>query len=44
MTRLEIGNEINEINKEFGLVEKNGEITTTSIKVAEFYSKEHKDV
>ena len=44
MTRLDIENEINEINKEFGLVEENGIVTTTSLKVAEVYDKEHKDV
>ena len=44
MTKLEIENEINEINKEFGLIEENGIVTTTSLKVAEIYNKEHKNV
>ena len=44
MKRLEIEKEINEINKEFGLVEENGIVTTTSLKVAEIYGKEHKNV
>ena len=44
MKRLEIKNEINEINNEFGLVEENGIVTTTSLKVAEIYGKEHKNV
>lgn len=34
MIRLEIENEISEINKEFGLVEENGIVITTSLKVA----------
>lgn len=44
MTKLEIESEINEINREFGLIEENGIVTTTSLKVAEVYGKEHKNV
>lgn len=44
MTKLEIENEINEINKEFGLSYENDMITTTSLKVAEIYGKDHADV
>ena len=44
MTRFEIENEIAEINNEFGLIAENGEVTTTSLKVAEIYGKQHKHV
>lgn len=44
MTKLEIENEIDQINKEFGLTCDDGIVTTTSLKVAEIYKKEHKDV
>lgn len=44
MTRLEIESEISEINKEFGLTIENGKVTTTSLKVAEIYGKDHADV
>ena len=44
MTRLEIENEIIEINKEFGLIIENGKVTTTSLKVAEVYGKQHSKV
>ena len=44
MTRLEIENEIQQINEEFGLTYSEGKVTTTSLKVAEIYGKEHKDV
>lgn len=40
----EIRNEIEAINEEFGLVEENGKVTTTSLKVAEVYGKQHKNV
>lgn len=39
-----IKEEIEAINKEFGLVEENGMVTTTSLKVAEVYGKEHRNV
>ena len=44
MTKLEIENEIEQINNEFGLTCENGVVTTTSLKVAEIYGKEHKNV
>ncbi len=44
MTRLEIENEIQQINEEFGLFYSEGKVTTTSLKVAEIYGKEHKNV
>lgn len=44
MTRFEIENEIRQINEEFGLVYSENKVTTTSLKVAEIYGKEHKDV
>lgn len=44
MTKLEIENEIEQINKEFGLTCENGVVTTTSLKVAEIYGKDHADV
>lgn len=44
MTKLEIENEIEQINEEFGLTYSEGKVTTTSLKVAEIYGKEHKDV
>lgn len=44
MTRLEIENEIQQINEEFGLTYSEGKVTTTSLKVAEIYDKEHKNV
>lgn len=40
----EIKNEIEAINEEFGLLAENGTVITTSLKVAEVYGKEHKDV
>lgn len=44
MTKLEIENEIEQINNEFGLTCENGIVTTTSLKVAEIYRKQHKHV
>ena len=44
MTRLEIENEIQQINEEFGLTYSDGKVTTTSLKVAEIYEKDHADV
>ena len=44
MTKLEIENEIEQINNEFGLTCENGIVTTTSLKVAEIYGKDHGDV
>ena len=44
MTKLEIENEIEQINKKFGLTCDNGIVTTTSLKVAEIYGKQHKHV
>ena len=44
MTKLEIEKEIEQINNEFGLTCDNGVVTTTSLKVAEIYGKEHKNV
>lgn len=44
MTRLEIENEIQQINEEFGLTYSEGKVTTTSLKVAEIYGKEHKNI
>lgn len=44
MTRLEIENEIQKINEEFGLTYSDGKVTTTSLKVAEIYEKQHKHV
>lgn len=44
MTRLEIENEIQHINEEFGLTYSDGKVTTTSLKVAEIYEKQHKHV
>lgn len=43
-TKENLENEIATINEEFGLEEESGEVTTTSLKVAEVYGKEHKDV
>ena len=42
MTRLEIENEIQQINEEFGLTYSEDKVTTTSLKVAEIYEKQHK--
>lgn len=44
MTKLEIENEIEQINNEFGLTCENGVVTTTSLKVAEIYGKQHKHI
>ena len=44
MTKLEIEKEIEQINNEFGLTCENGIVTTTSLKVAEIYGKDHGDV
>lgn len=44
MTKLEIENEIQKINEEFGLTYSDGKVTTTSLKVAEIYEKQHKHV
>ena len=44
MTKEQIEQEILEINSEFGLTYSEGKVTTTSLKVAEIYEKEHKDV
>ena len=44
MTKLEIEKEIEQINNEFGLTCENGVVTTTSLKVAEIYGKDHGDV
>lgn len=44
MTRLEIENEIQQINEEFGLTYSEDKVTTTSLKVAEIYEKQHKHV
>lgn len=44
MNNFIIEEEIESINKEFGLVCENGIVTTTSLKVAEIYSKEHRNV
>lgn len=44
MTKFEIENEIEQINKEFGLICEDGIVTTTSLKVAEIYGKDHKNV
>ena len=44
MTKLEIEKEIEQINNEFGLTCDNGVVTTTSLKVAEIYGKQHKHV
>lgn len=44
MTRLEIENEIQQINEEFGLTYSEGKVTTTSLKVADIYGKEHKNI
>lgn len=44
MTKFEIENEIQQINEEFGLTYSEGKVTTTSLKVAEIYDKEHKNV
>ena len=44
MTKLEIEKEIEQINNEFGLTCDNGVVTTTSLKVAEIYGKDHGDV
>lgn len=44
MTRLEIENEIQQINEEFGLTYSDDKVTTTSLKVAEIYGKEHKNI
>lgn len=44
MTKFEIENEIEQINKEFGLTCEDGIVTTTSLKVAEIYGKDHKNV
>lgn len=43
-TKENLENEIKTINEEFGLEEESGVVTTTSLKVAEVYGKEHKDV
>lgn len=44
MAKFEIENEIEQINKEFGLTCEDGIVTTTSLKVAEIYGKQHKHV
>ena len=44
MTKLEIEKEIEQINNEFGLTCENGIVTTTSLKVAEIYGKQHKHI
>lgn len=44
MTKFEIENEIQQINEEFGLTYSDGKVTTTSLKVAEIYEKDHADV
>ncbi len=44
MTSFEIENEIEQINKEFGLTCENGVVTTTSLKIAEIYGKQHKHI
>lgn len=44
MTRLEIENEIQQINEEFGLTYSEDKVTTTSLKVTEIYEKQHKHV
>ena len=43
-TKDNLENEIATINEEFGLEEENGTVTTTSLKVAEVYGKDHKNV
>ena len=43
-TKENLENEIATINEEFGLEEESGVVTTTSLKVAEVYGKDHADV
>ena len=44
MAKFEIENEIEQINKEFGLTCEDWIVTSTSLKVAEIYGKQHKHV